>query len=189
MTIDEIKKFPEFQEILNRAEYIKSFGSIFNFRLNRFQPKNKIIKIVKRCLTDEDVENQIKLLYTHADVFRYLNKGKETNNDPLEIAIYSIPSTYTPHTNRFSYDLFYIDAGTEKNVYKLDIPSRNKSFWIDSDDNIFTKFNNSETFVKRKLQVNSAGNKTLSIDGKTLSLKTIKERTTDIVDIMYNEDN
>lgn len=184
--------YEEMKDILKRAEYIKSFGSLFNFRLNRFQPKNKIVKIIKHYLNDEEnidnyLEDDIKFVYTNAEAFKYLNKGKETQNTNLELSIYRMPSVYDTSNKKFIYKLSYVDAGKEKVINKIDIESDSKTFWIDKDDNFYVKYNNRETFIKRKWQINSAGNNVLIIDGKTFSLKNIKERTTEIVDMVYDE--
>jgi len=189
MTIDEIKATPEFQEILERNNYIRSFGSLFEFRINRKQPKGKIIKMTKynNILDVETIRYFRKL----TDAYLFFNKDESTNN-PLEVKLHTIPCQW--RYDKYSFSLEYVDNHFGKVLYALDIPKNeneigfNISYWIDENNMIYKKLDSQDRIEKRVWQLNATGNKCMVFKTKTLSYETILSYKTERT-LIINEDN
>lgn len=188
MTINEIKKLPEFQEIIDRAEYIKSFGTPFQYRINRVQPKNMIVKLTKTILDEEsEVEPFVKYFFKLTDVYNYLNKNSEKVNQRLESIVLRVPTSYKDDT--FEYKLEYeINDNPGIILTKLDLSDLDInpvfSYWLSNDGNLYKKIEAQYRFDIRKWQYNQAGNKTVIIKGKTLSYETLLSRMTEEKEII-----
>jgi hypothetical protein len=188
-TRKELAESPEMDILIERAKYIKSFGTNFEYRLNRKQPEGKIVKLTKTILdinNEDNIEIMVKYFLKLTDLYSYLTKGSQTQNETMEIRVLKTP--YVFKDTKFRYETEFVDGdkfGTR--LYKIDLDDLDTgsiSFWLDEHDNIYRKIEAQDRFELRKWQYNAAGNKAIVIKGKTLSFDTIISRKTGKVELI-----
>ena len=178
-TLKDIQDSPEMKEILKKAEYISSFGSIFEFRLNRRQEPGKTIKLIKYNKQLETTITRYFLKIT--DLYVYFNNDW-SKNDALFNRVKTIPNHW--EDSKYEYDTEYSDEKFATKLYYLDIPMDtskgfNISYWIDNRGIVYRKLDAQDRIEKRVWQINKAGNKTMVFKGKNLAYDTIISYKTD----------
>jgi len=118
--IKMLSESEEMKEIIKNANFIKSFGSIFEYRINRIQPKNKIIKLIKTSKINEELESTIKYFFKLTDLYNYLAKGSKTVNNRLEMIVLETPLVWSDF--KYDYITEYVNFNSYNHkLYKLNL--------------------------------------------------------------------
>jgi hypothetical protein len=92
-TIKEINNSSEMITLIDRANYIKSFGGVFEYRFNRNQ-EDKTIRLTKYNKDDDNEIDNVRNFEKISDLYIFLNKGSRDINydDDLFDKVKKIPN-------------------------------------------------------------------------------------------------
>lgn len=181
--------------ILDAADLIKSYGGPFEFRLNRKQPKGTIIKMTRtnrdpNYELEDEYNTVVKYFFKPTDVFSFLHRKNDNNNDKLEIALRTIPSSY--NVKNFHYDFEYVEANNVNKIYRLDLTEININsndsitYWMDeSKTTVYKYLSAQDRYSARAWKTQKSGKQTLLIKEITFDKDYLASKMTDEEAILW----